>query len=74
MITWAYPLLNKTPLLNEILPNINTEEGDKEEEMVRDAGRIDADKFNLREARHSTKADLKNLRKQDKLTTNGVFI
>ena len=42
-ITWVYPLHNDTPLLNKTPLNINTEDDDKVDYLVRDAGIIDAE-------------------------------
>ena len=55
------PLQHKTPLPNETPLNINKED-DEENEI------IDADKFNLQEARHTMESE------QDKLSTTNVFI
>ena len=56
------------------LINTNTEEEDEEDYLVRDAARIDLEKFNLWESRHAMKISFKNLPDQDKLSTAYVII
>ena len=72
-ISWSYTLQLNTPLINSTPLNINSEEEDEEEYLVRDSVIIDAYKFNLRESRHAIKADFNNLPEQDKHVTANVL-
>ena len=56
------------------LLNTNTEEEDEEDYLVRDAVRINLEKFNLWEARHAIKSAFRNLPEQDNLSTAYVII